>query len=676
MRKKNILAGLFPGKENDQGNQAKTEKILFYILLIISFFTVIIIYFKADTTYDGGDGVVHYQIARYSWKYPHLLLDLWGKPFFTLISSPFAQFGLKGIYIFQALNAAAISWFLFNIASKINLKFAWTIPAFVFFAPVYFAVMNSGLVEIFFGMLYLFSVWLVFNKKYYASALVASLLPFVRPEAYAVIPLLAVIYVYRRKFLAIPLLLTAAVIYSLIGYSYFKDILWIIHQNYKLVGESYPGMKGSYFHYLGVYRQIWGSVYTVLLLFGIGIILSQVYRLFRGKPKHEFVEEVFILILGSTVGCFILHSLLCGYPGILNNLGMLRYLAVLIPSSALIALIGLNMINLLAFTKINFLKPIIVVLVVFLVIRSSFAQWYYPFKPNNEQVVMKQMATYIQTTIPNFKKICFLHPSFPFFADLDPFDNKRVETISAADMNRLNQLPDSTLLLWDSHFMKGEGKIPFNWLSESPNFIMLKHYLFSDENYAFEVCLFIRAANPKPVPLPVELVSPDGHVIRNQHTISAVYTFANDSLDFQQWLAHRTSFSGRNAVAFTPEIEFGPFFQKKIRDISQYKNVKSVTLKFNLHQSDSIKGLVGVIQINNKNKQVIWEGLIIKQSLNPDQWNPIELHHSFPEVLKNEDFLVNIYIWNNRKRKFYIDDFQITFESILDGNDIDNKAIN
>jgi hypothetical protein len=676
MREQNILAGLFLNKDSNQGNQVKREKILFYLLLIISFITVLIIYLKADLPYDTGDGIVHYQIARYSWKYPHLLLDLWGKPFFTLISSPFAQFGFKGMYLFQTLNAAVISWFLFSMASKINLKYAWTIPAFVFFAPIYFTVMNSGLVEVCFGMIFMFSVWLVFNKKYYASALVASLLPFVRPEAYVVMPLLFVIYAYRRKFFAIPLLLTAAIIYSLIGYSYFKDILWIINQNYKLVGVSYPGMKGSYFHYFGFYNQIWGSVYTVLLLLGIGIILSQVYRLFHRKSEHEFVEEVFILFLGSTVGCFTLHSLLYGMPGILNNLGMLRYLAVIIPSSAFIALIGLNMINLSAFTKINFLKPAIVILVVILVIGSSFSQRYYPFRPNNEQLVMKQMATYIQTNRPNFKKMFFWHPLLPFLAELDPYEIKRVEMLWSADQEYLNQLPDSTLILWDSHFMKGEGKIPFNWLSENPNFIMLKHYIFSDENFPFEACLFIRAANPKPVPLPVEIVSPDGNVIRNYPTVSLVYTFANDSLDFIEWFAHRTSFSGRNAVAFTPEMERGPFFQKKIRDISQYKNVKSVTLKFNLHQADSIKGFVSVVQINDNDKQVIWEGLIVKQSIIPNQWNTIELQHSFPEAIKNEDFLVNIYIWNNRKRQFYINDFQITFESILDEDAIAHKAIN
>jgi len=664
MTKQDSLVSLFLHKMNNQGNQPKTEKILFYLLLLISFFTVVIIYFKADSPYDTGDGIVHYQIARYSWKYPHLFLDLWGKPFFTLVSSPFAQFGLKGMYLFQALNATAISWFLFSIASKIKLKHAWTIPAFVFFAPVYFAVMNSGLVEISFGMMFMFSVWLVFNKKYYASALVASLIPFVRPEAYVVMPLLAVIYVYRRKFFAIPLLLIAGIVYTFIGYFHFKDILWIIHQNYQLVGDNYAGMKGSYFHYFGVYNQIWGTVYTILLLLGSGIILSQVYRLLRRKPEHEFVEEVFVLFLGSTVGCFVLHSLLCGMPGILNNLGMLRYVAVLIPGSAFIALIGLNIINQPVFTKISFLKPVIVITVIILVISSSFTQWYYPFKPYNEQYVMKQMATYIQTTWPNFKKVCFLHPSLPVFADLDPYDSKKVEMMWSADLEHLNQLPDSILLLWDSHFMKGEGKIPFNWLSENPNFIMLKHYKFSNEEVPFEACLFIRAANPMPVPVPVELVSADGLLSGNHSTDIVVYTFENDPLGFHQWFALRTSYSGRNAVAFPSEMEYGPTFQKKKEEISKKGSLKSVTLKFNLNQSDTLKDLISVVEIKDFDKLISWEGLVIKQTLQANQWNTVELHHSFPEPISDNDLKVNIYIWNKGKRKFYIDDFRITFETI------------
>jgi len=664
MRKQDLLAGLFPDKKSNRVNQPKTDKILFYLLLFISFFTLVIIYFKADAPYDTGDGIVHYQIARYSWKYPHLLLDLWGKPFFTLISSPFAQFGLKGMYLFQALNAAAISWFLFSIASKINLKYTWTIPAFVFFAPVYFAVMNSGLVEVFFGMMFMFSAWLVFNKKYNASALVASLLPFVRPEAYVVMPLLAVIYVYRRKFISIPLLSTAAIFYTIIGYFQFKDILWIINKNYQLVGDNYVGNKGSYWHYFGLYDEIWGTVYTVLLVLGIGIILMQVFRLFRRKPDHEFIEEVFVLFQGGTIGCFILHSLLCGMPGILNNLGMLRYVAVLIPSSALIALIGLNFINLPAFTRFSLIKPVFVIAVVILIIRSSFAQWYFPFEPYNEEYVIKQMANYIKTTRPNFKKVCFIHPSLPVLADLDPYDNKRIELLRSADLEYLNQLPDSTLVLWESHFMKVDGKIPFNWLSENPNFIMLKHYKFSNEELPFEACLFIRAANPMQVSVPVELVFPNGIISGNQTLVSKVFTFENDTLDFRKWLDLRTLVLGRNAVAITPEMEYGPTFLKKISDISKDGNLTSVALKFKLNQADTLKDLVFAVEIKDNSKQISWKGLIIKQSILANQWNTIELHHSFPEPIKGDELKVNIYFWNKDKRNFYIDDFQITFESI------------
>lgn len=664
MKKQDLLAGLFFKKDSCPDNQLKTEKILFYLLLIISFFTVVIIYFKSDSPYDTGDGIVHYQIARYSWKYPHLLLDLWGKPFFTLISSPFAQFGLKGMYIFQALNATVISWFLFDIASKVNLKYAWTIPAFVFFAPVYFAVMNSGLVEICFGMMFMFSVWLVFSKKYCASALIASLIPFVRPEAYVVMPLLAVIYVYRGKFIAIPLLLTAAIFYTLIGYFHFKDIFWVITRNYQLAGDNYAGNKGSYFHYFELYDQIWGTVYTILLILGIGVILWQSYKLFRRKPEHEFVEEVFVLFLGSTIGSFILHTLLFGMPGILNNLGMLRYLAVLIPGSAFIALVGLNIINSSLFFKVRFLRPLLVVTVIILVVRSSFAQWYYPFEPYNQQYVIRQMAVYIKTDWPEFKKICFLHPLLPALADLDPYDSQKVQTLWSTDPETLNQLPDSTLLLWDSHFMKSDGRISFQWLSENPNFTLLKHYRFSNEELPFEACLFIRTDSATQIPVPVEIVSPEGMFSENLIQETITHTFENDPANFQQWIAKLKYFLGRSSLEFTPNMEFGPTFLIKIGDINKNSALKSVTLNYNLFLSDTIKNMVSVIEIKDKNKQISWEGLVIKQPLEANKWNAIELQHSFPELLNDETLNVNIYIWNKDKQNFYIDDFKVSFESV------------
>ena len=203
----------------------KREQIIFFIVLLISFATVIYVDISANATYDSGDGILHFLISRYSWKHPALFLHHWGKPFFTLISSPFTQFGMNGMILFQATCASIVSFFCYQIAKKLNLSYAWLIPVFIFFAPIYFAVINTGLTEIFFGCLLMFSVWLIFEKKYVFSAAAASLLPFVRVEAFVVLPLIVMVLLIRKQFLALPFLLAGIIIYSVIGYFYYHDFL-------------------------------------------------------------------------------------------------------------------------------------------------------------------------------------------------------------------------------------------------------------------------------------------------------------------------------------------------------------------------------------------------------------------------------------------------------------------
>ena len=59
----------------------------------------------SDGVREMGDGIQHYMMARFCWRHPELILDLWGKPLFTLLASPFAQFGYKGMSAFNALLA-------------------------------------------------------------------------------------------------------------------------------------------------------------------------------------------------------------------------------------------------------------------------------------------------------------------------------------------------------------------------------------------------------------------------------------------------------------------------------------------------------------------------------------------------------------------------------------------
>jgi hypothetical protein len=643
----------------------KTNKILFCILLTLSFITVVYIYISSDAPYDTGDGITHYLIARYSWIHPHQFLNMWGKPLFTLISSPFAQFGLKGIYVFQALNAAIISWLLFSISNKINLKNTWIIPAFIFFAPIYFAVMNSGLVEIFFGTIFIVTIWMVFNKHYYASAFVASLIPFVRPEAYVVMPLLILVYIYRKKLPAIPVMLSGTIIYSVAGYNHYKDIFWIITNNYKLVGDNYGSKRFSYFRYFGLYDEIWGTLYTILLLIGIGVICYQFFRLLQKDPKHEFVVEVFLLFVGSTIGFFVLHSLLCGMPGILNNLGMKRYLAVLIPGSAFIALVGINLLNIDFFEKLKYLRTLLIVSILTFVVYSAFSQWFYPFKQYNEGIVMKQVGRYIKTSWPDLKKICYAHPLIPVVSDIDPFDGSKVDVLWSAEFDKINNLPDSSLLIWDSHFMKGECNIPINFLIESPKFVLLKHYRFAIPDLPFEVYVFLKAKKDTlgRDSIPVELVGEKGLVSTNQISDSLIFTLANNPVDFKPWLERRIPFSGKSAIAFKSGDEFGPVFSKKVSEIAKNGSINSVRLSAGIYQPDSLVKMIAVIEIKDGDKQLSWEGLVYKNGITPNQWDIINYQYTFLQPITNMDASVNIYLWNKDKQIFYIDDFKIVFNT-------------
>lgn len=653
------------------GNIMTLEKMFFYILLTLSFFTVLYIYISANATYDNGDGISHYLIARYSWIHPRLFLYQWGKPFFTLVSSPFAQFGLNGMYVFQSLNAALISWFLFSIANRLNLRFGWIIPLLVFFAPIYFGVMNSGLTEVFFGTVSSFSFWLIYNKRYYASALVASLLPFVRPEAYVVIPLLLFIYVYRRKFWAIPLLLTATVIYSIIGYFYYKDILWIITQNYKLAGDNYPGGKGSFLHYFPLYDKIWGSVYTVLLITGIIIIIWQLISLMLKRVEKNFQIENFILFLGSLTGLFLLHTLLNAMPGILNNLGMVRYMAVLIPVSAMIALIGLNLLNSDVFARISFLRPVIACVVAVFIVKAAFSQWFFPFRPNCEQAVINEMCNYILKEMPEYKLMYYKHPLMPVYASFDPYDPARNKQVHSPSREMLNALPDSSLVIWDSHFFKGEGQTPLATLEQNPNFKKLYHIRFADSNLPYEACLFMKvdSASFNKDSVSITYVSSKGLIQNDLQSDSSTLYIINTQAETKEWYSKLKDMDGKSVLEFSPGIEYGPKVMAGVDKFVPKGNLNNITIRFKIFPVDSIKELITVVETRRGDEVITWDGLVLKKDLIQNEWNQIEYTHWLKKPLKVEGLLSNIYLWNKGKSRFYVCDFSITFKNVSTLND-------
>jgi hypothetical protein len=473
------------------GFSEKKENILFYCILFSISAILIYIMYAADATYDGGDGLTHYFISRYSWEHPRLLLDHWGKPLFTLASSLFSQFGLFGMSMFQIVCACATSYFCFRISKKTGMKFGWLLPIFICFAPIYFAVINSGLTEIFFGCVLMFSVWMIFEKHFIVAAMAASLLPFVRVDAFVTVPLIVLILLIRKQFIALAFLPVGFIIYSVIGYFYFDDALWVIHQSQNFFDEGYPGMKGEFFHYPKMYKDIWGTSLSLLLIAGIiGAIYYSFSNLIRKSQKQFFAEEI-ILVYGSFFACLLIHTLSYCLPGVLNNLGMTRYMVTLIPPASLIALRGLNFI-VLPVKKFYFLQIAIAISFSVFILISPFNQVYYPFKINNEELAIGQMAEWMKTNNLTYPKICYFPVAFPFFYEMDPFDKNVLKSLNINEQIPSDYFPSGSLLIWDSRYGTYDGKISSGELDTLQALQLLKTFkiLSNEEKILFETRVY------------------------------------------------------------------------------------------------------------------------------------------------------------------------------------------
>src|SRR3989344_2214951 len=389
--------------------QFNQDKLLLFLLVSFFIFFLCLSFFS-DATFDAGDGIRHYLVSRYSWKHPDLLLYSWGKPFFTIMSSPFSQFGLIGMVVFNLLCGIGAAYFSYKIAQQLKLNYTLLAISFLLFTPCFFPTLNSGLTEPFFAFILISSIYLMIAKRYLLASIIVSFLPFVRTEGNMILPLFLIVLLYRRKLLAVPLLTFGTLIYSLIGYFYFNDFFWVKNQNpYDGANRAFYG-SGELLHFVNNHNFIWGSALAILFVLGILVILVMGFEIIKNKTLKEskFPEEL-ILIYGAFAIYFIAHSIMW-WKGLANSLGLLRVIAGVAPCSALICLRGLNLFMISFIRKKKILEFVAVGDIVFWVIRSPFKQDYFPYKLDSEQALVKEVGDWFKESSYTNKKVYYLYP--------------------------------------------------------------------------------------------------------------------------------------------------------------------------------------------------------------------------------------------------------------------------
>lgn len=606
---------------------------IFLLLLLVLHGILIIL---GNGAYGGADNVAHFRIARYAFEYPNLFFDHWGKPVFTLLMAPFALLGFKATQLVNVVAGLAAIALTVDIARLASMKINPVFLFFTAFAPMYFLLMESCLTEILLSLFLVMSVWLFLKEKYIALAILLSFLPFVRTESIVVLPLFALAFLFKRKFICLPLMLTGSVLYSFAGYVVYHDLLWVVHQMPYSTGASVYG-HGELLHFVKSAGEIIGKPFALFLVLGLIIWAWQVFR----KPDlKENRFWLFILVAGSWGLYFAAHSWVW-YKGTGGSLGLIRVMAGVIPLAAITTLPGLNWLS----DKLKYpaLQLLMVGAIAGLQAIIPFRQHPLPFQWEKPQQLMAEAASFVKASHP--QKVYYFDPFLIHFMEMDPYDQQLNNWGIADKAMPSNSMITGDLLVWDAHFGPNEGGVSQEVLSADPHLQLEKSFLPAENfkvlgGYDYAIYVF-RKVDTKKSSEPAEMIQKE----RLFNPGEGLPVVESDSL-----------FSLRmdDQMEFSPAIKF-PVSEIKATDFMEL----SATVRFLPEEVLPEDAVLLVLSIEHDGKTLSYNKADMVTGESPDEWReltlPLRISSRFPG-----DAVMNLYVWNKNKKKLLVEKITLT----------------
>lgn len=432
-----------------------------YLLLVGGAIALAWTLVASQGVHDVGDQIHHYQISRFSWDYPELFLNHWGKPLFTLLSSPFAQFGYKGVGLFNIFVFLATGILALDVLKRLGAHWSasFLLIALLATAPQYVLMILAGMTEILFGLLTVLVIWLAVRKQYRCMAITASFMFYSRPESAVFVPIVAGWLAWNRAWVALPWLLCAPIIYGVVGAFHHGSVFWLLTDN-PYIGAADIYGSGELDHFYSHRREIFGNGFFLLFLATIPLLLLDIKR--GGRSAGSTL--IALLATMPVITTFAIHSY-AWFAGAFSSLGLIRVLAVTVPVAALSAAWGVSVFATLVenlptspwWTQRGMALGVIAMLAWGLVDLHATAD--IPFARTEQQRHMDRAAQWVIENRPD-NAVAYLNPYLGFRADIDPYagSNKLIWNLDKAQA--FAGLNEGDWVLWDGHFSPNEGRFP------------------------------------------------------------------------------------------------------------------------------------------------------------------------------------------------------------------------
>ncbi len=391
---------------------------------------------------ESADGVVHFQIARFSWDRPHLFLDHWGKPLYTLLSSPFAQLGHWGMTLFNALCFVGTCWAADGVLRRSSEVARWVFPPVLLLVPEYGSMVLAGMTEILFGMLSVLLFRLLWVQRYAWAMVVASFMPFARPEYIVVVPFAVAWVLWQKQYKALPFVLTGHIIYGVVGVFVHNDPLWAFHMDPYTGAESIYG-RGPLFHFTDQIQHIYGA--PLVWAWAVALIACVILWI-RDRFVRPRLSFLIIMAMLPVLSILVIHSFLW-WQGLKGSLGLWRVLSTGAPLAVLFAIWPLGRLGavLLGSSRQRIVASVLLgTTFVGWSVSSFLGERTIPVEASSFDRCVEEVGHYVKSVKGDFERVVYFHPQVALFAELDPYDDKG---IAQSGQPRANDL-----MVWDSHF--------------------------------------------------------------------------------------------------------------------------------------------------------------------------------------------------------------------------------
>lgn len=616
------------------------NNLIFRLSILIGLIGGIIIIFLTQNSYGGADATQHYNMAHWSWKHPELFFNHWGKPVFTILISPFAQLGMNAARCFNLFIGIITAILIWRIADKLNIQNARISIYLVLLTPIYFILIFTPLTEVLFSFFLVLSIYFFFNKKYYYSAIVLSFIPLIRNEGIVLFPLFIIAYTCKRKYLTILLLPLGSIFISLLGLLVYKDPFWLITQM-PYTGEAVDIYgTGSLLHYINDTRGILG--YPIGYLFIIGFIVL----LFRWiKNDNLRIDKLFFIILlipGSYITYVAAHSFVW-WQGIGNSLGLIRVIGAVTPLAALTALLGLNLVTDLIATKNKIVATVFFYLLLIWIFALGLGTHRFGFILTKEQILAQEANDFIKSNDLASNKIYYFDPFVPYDLEIDPYDTDICQNGLPTTSNPSAVIPDSNIIVWDSHFGPNEFRINLNTLIDDPFLQLIAHFepefpIVTLGGHNYEVYIFMKNSLLNELP---------------------ANEFAFD-FEFGACSNSDISYSGDNSCFINKDISYKNFIDKKLISITDTITLVNISIEGWILSEDTLaKPVLLVCSLQQSDEITYYSTFDLSKIIHLENgWNKIS--HTFKHNgIKSLDETLKIYIWNKYQQDFYVDEIRI-----------------